>query len=276
MRWRDYVALIAALIFVSWLRSVWAPGATVVVVAMLSIVLVSTLVRHHVRRHRFKRLEALSDVDRDAALDDLCAGAALARLGLGIMFRPENLGQLPMERRFAYRPGSQSPDTYLFWFCLLIALGMLVPFALGRFNEEDGPWVWIALAAVFGASAWGYRRLARNLGAELVVDREGIGIEGTEGNDCRIGWLEVAWVRSVGSSTSFYRALILGTRLGKKLVIDSQVPEFEEAIELVCRQARGGSGKAMSHGAIGSHFVALHTGLPAFGPDHDASRPTAR
>ena len=234
MRWREYVALFAALMFLSWLRTVWAPGPTVLVVSMMSIVLASAQVRLQLRRRRFQRLESLSDVDRDAAPDDLSsADAALARLGLGITFRPEYLRQLPTERRFAYRRGSRSLHTYLFWFCLLIALSMLIPFAFGRFDEDNGPVVWIVLAGVLGASAWGYRRLANDLGAELVIDREGVGIEGTEGKDSRIGWLEVAWVRSVGSPGSFYRALKLGTRLGKKLVIDSQVPEFDEAIELV-------------------------------------------
>jgi len=234
MHWRDYLAVMAGLLIISWLRTVWAPSAEVATALLVSIVLVGAFLRRYLRRRKFRRLAELTEAERDVAISDLpSSDAALARLGFEVTYRPENLANLPAESRFPYRRGSRSLNSYLFWSCILLAAGIMVPVVLGRIDEPATGWVWASLAAVLVLSGWGYRAVAKELDSVLVIDRQGVALEGTEHQDIRLGWLEIAWVRSVVVPGGVYRALVLGTPLGKHLLIDTQIPQFDEAAELI-------------------------------------------
>jgi len=234
MRWRDYLAVIAALMLVSWLRTIWSTAAEVITAAVVAVVLVIAASRKVLRRRQFRRLATLAEAEREVEVDRLPASdAALARLGFEISFQPHRLAQLPAERRFDYRRGSRSLNTYLFWACIVVAAAMLVPLALGRFDEPSTAIVWAVIAAVTLLSGLGYRYIAAELGAQVLIDRQGIALEGTERNDRRLSWLEISWIRPVAVAGNIYRALVLGNRQGERIVLDSDMPEFNEAVELV-------------------------------------------
>ena len=234
MRWRNYLAVLAALMVISWLRTIWEPSVVVALAVSVAIGLAGTLSLQMLRRRHLDHLAALSDEQRDIAIAELPEGdAAPARLDLGITYRPENLWQIPASRRFAYRAGSLSLHNFLFWMCSVVAGGIAVPLALRRMSPSDGPYVWLAVAGLFGLCAWGYRRMVTELGSYVLVDSQGIALEGTRRRDVRIGWLEIAWIRSVALPGETYRAVVIGSALGKRIVIDSQMPEYEVAVEMI-------------------------------------------
>jgi hypothetical protein len=172
------------------------------------------------------------------------ADAALARLGFEISTSPERLEQLPRERIFPYRAGSQSLHEYLFWLSLLIAGACLVPVALGRVQDPAAAVVWIALAGIMLLASSGYRAIARELRAVIRVTPEGISLEGTVSEDVHLSWLEIAWAHAIRLPHGVYRAVVIGARSGKRLNIDTQLPHFEEVLELVVARvaaARGAS-----------------------------------
>jgi hypothetical protein len=234
MRWRDYLTVMAGLLFIGWLRTVWAPSAEVATAGFVTIVLIVAIARRILRRHRFRRLADLAEAEREVAIDAFpAADAALARVGFEISFQPRSIETLPPERSFAYRAGSRSLTTYLFWACSLTAGAILIPLALGRFDEPSTAWVWAVLAALLLLSGLGYRQIAKELGGTLIVDRQGLAIEGTERDDRRLGWLEIAWVRPFALPGGVYRAFIIGNQLGQQIVLDTQIPQFNEVVELV-------------------------------------------
>jgi hypothetical protein len=234
MRWREYLAVVAGLMFIGWLKTIWAPSAEVAMVGILAIVLLVAVARRLIRRRRFKQLAGLAEAEREVAIEQLpAADAALARLGFEVSFQPQRLATLPTERSFAYRAGSQSLNTYLFWACISVAGAILIPLALGRFDELSTGLVWGSLVLLMLVAGIGYRQAARELGAVFVVDRQGVGLQGTEGDDRRLDWLEIAWVRPFVVTGGIYRAFIIGNRQGQHIVLDTQMPEFNEAVELV-------------------------------------------
>jgi len=133
---------------------------------------------------------------------------------------------------------------YLFWVCLLIAGVCLMPVALGRVQDPAAALVWIALAAIMLLASFGYRAIVRELGAILRVTAEGISLEGTRSEDVHLSWLEVAWARPIYPPHEIYRAVVIGARSGKQLRLDTQLPHFDEVVELVVARivaARGAS-----------------------------------
>jgi hypothetical protein len=110
---------------------------------------------------------------------------------------------------------------------------MLVPLAWGRFDEFSTGLVWGVVATIMLVSGFGYRMSARELTGTVVIDRHGLAIEGTERDDCRLGWLEISWIRSVRLPADVYRGLIFGNALGNRIILDTQIPRFDEVVELV-------------------------------------------
>ena len=234
MRWRDYLAVVVGLVLIRKLRTIWAPSTLVVLAVLLAIVLGSAVIRRMLRRRRYERLAALDAEVLEAAIGELPdREAALARLDFGVTFRPENLEQIPVSRRFAYRSGSRSLHTFVFWLCIAMSAGIAVPVAFQPLGPADGLYVWLGLAGFLGLCAWGYWQLSMELGASLLVDSQGIALEGTPKQDVRIGWLEVAWIRSMTLPGETYRGIIIGSSQGKRIVVDSQMPEFELALEMI-------------------------------------------
>ncbi|HWO87771.1 MAG TPA: hypothetical protein VNL98_01335 [Gemmatimonadales bacterium] len=202
--------------------------------ALICAVLVGKLIERLVRRRRFARLASLEPEDREAEIQQLePQQAALARLAFAVTFRPERLAQLPASRTFVLGQGSRSLNEYLFWTCLVVAGAIAVPLALGRFDDAGDAALGLALIVIMLLAAFGYRTSERDQGTQLTVDREGLTLQPAHGPQVRIGWLELASLHTVSFRAVGYQALVLCSKSGARILVDSQMPEFIEIAELV-------------------------------------------
>ena len=233
MHWRHFLVVMLGVVLVGWLRTTWAGSDELVVAALIVLVVSGRLVGRAARNRRFRDLAELDADELRIAIDELSAGdAARARMAFGISFEPERAGSYAGTKVFSYRPGSRSLNTFLFWTCVLLAGVMLIPVAAGRFDAPAEVLPWFLLAGVLLASGFGYRKLGREIDAEIVLDPRGIRLIGAGPADRTLDWLEVVSVRRI-EAKGLYRALELRSGRGQTLMLDSQIPEFDELVEQI-------------------------------------------
>ncbi len=224
----------AGILFAGWLRVNWAGSDALVVAALATVVVAGRLIERVARDRRFRKLAELDADQLRIAVDELSAGdAARARMAFGISFEPERAGRYDGAKVFPYRTGSRSLNTFLFWACLLLAVAMLVPVAVGRVDGPGDVMPLFLLSGILLASAFGYRKLGREIAAEIVLDPRGIRLTGTGPGDWNLDWLEVASVRRIEAAAGLFRALELRSGRGQTLMLDSQIPEFDELVEQI-------------------------------------------
>lgn len=234
MRWRDYLGMTAGLMLFGWLRTVWPNRTEIMIAALVAVVVVGTVVERAVRRRRFRHLAGLDADERRVAVEALPASdAALARVAFGISFEPERWDNYAGTREFAYRPGSRSLNTYLFWVCIATAGAMLGPIAVGRADDPGEILVWIVISALLLASGFGYRVLGRDIGAKVVLSPQGIALVGAGPADRALDWLEIATIRWLRGPAGLYRGMELWSAVEARLLLDSRIPDYDTIVENV-------------------------------------------
>ncbi len=234
MRWRDYFGVIAGMFFFGWLRTAWSSSTGIAAAVFVAIVAIGTVIQRVVRRRRFRKLAELGDEALRVAVEALpAADAALGRMTFGITFEPDHQGRFLGTRTFPYRAGSQSLNTYFFWVCLALSVLMAYPVVLGRVEEPGQMLPWIILAGITLLAGFGYRLLGREMSAQVVLSPRGISIVGAELGTRSLDWLEIKTFRWLRAPGDLYRGIELYSGTGHHLLLDTEIPDYDEIIEQV-------------------------------------------